>query len=149
VFAENNTLDKALDYFSKGIKLSDEIYYIRGKAYTLLHSGECQLREDRFDEAQRCLEDALEIFTKIEDHLGLVYTKITIGTLNLLQQNWEKAKDYFLSSVEILIEVDAAFYLGEVYTILSIIFININKAELAREFLKNAENTFNRLEKKV
>lgn len=147
VYTERGDLGKALRYFDKGIALSDEIHYIRGKAYTLLHSGECQLRENRFTDAQKYLEDALEIFTKIEDHLGIVYTKIIIGIINVIQQNWQKAKEYFLSCVEILTEVDASFYLGEVYLMLSIIYLNLNKAELAREFIKNAENTLQRIEK--
>jgi len=78
VYAEKNELDKAINFFNKGIKLSDEVYYIRGKSYTLLHLGEAQLRQKQYSDALLSLEEALEIFTRIEDHLGMVYSKINL-----------------------------------------------------------------------
>jgi tetratricopeptide (TPR) repeat protein/DNA-binding MarR family transcriptional regulator/GTPase SAR1 family protein len=147
VFAEKGDLDKALNFFNKGIKLSDEIYYIRGKAYTLLHHGEVQLRLKQFVDAQKTLERALEIFSKIEDHLGIAYSKICIGLINFFHQNWYKAKDHFQGCVNILMDTDTGFYLGEIYLGLSIIHSNLNNLSLMKEFRKNADNTFRNIKK--
>jgi tetratricopeptide (TPR) repeat protein len=142
VHAEKGELSIALNFFNKGVKLSDEIYYVRGKAYTLLHQGEVQLRQKQLIEAQKTLENALEIFTKIEDHLGLIYCKINLGLINFFNQNWLKAKDFFQACADIMVDIDADFYLGEVYLGLSIIHSNLNNISLMKEFKKNAENTF-------
>ena len=107
-------------------------------AYTLLHLGEVQLRQGLFKDANKTLEKALDIFTKIEDGLGVVYTKINFGIIEIKNQNWKKAKEYFLNSVEILNDLDASFYLGEVYLALSMVMSKMNNMDLANEFKANA-----------
>ena len=88
------------------------------------------------------LETALDIFTRIDDSLGLIYTKINYGIIYIKEQDWEKARDYFLSCVDILTEIDAEFYLGEVYLGLSTIFSKLNNTDLANEFKRNANTIF-------
>ena len=138
VHGENGVMDKATNFFLKGIGLCDDIFYIRGEAYTLLHLGEVQLRQGLFKDANKTLEKALDIFTKIEDGLGVVYTKINFGIVEIKNQNWVKAKEYFLSSVDILNDLDASFYLGEVYLALSMVMSKMNNIDLAKEFKNNA-----------
>lgn len=142
VYGEEGNMKKALDFFHKAITLSEEVFYIRGKAYTLLHAGESQIRLRNYQEAYKHLENALEIFTKIEDNLGLIYTKINFGIIHIKEQDWEKAQDYFLSCVEILNEMDAEFYLGEIYLGLSMISSKLNKMDLSNEFKRNANTIF-------
>jgi ATP/maltotriose-dependent transcriptional regulator MalT/DNA-binding MarR family transcriptional regulator len=148
VYAESGDLNKAINFFNKGISLSDEVYYIRGKAYTLLHLGEAQLRQKHYSDAQSALEESLEIFTQIEDQLGIVYSKINLGLLHMYNLNWDKAKDFNVSSIELLTELDVAFYLGEVYLSLSHIYSNLKNNELRKEFEKNAEFTFKNIQKR-
>jgi tetratricopeptide (TPR) repeat protein len=147
VYAENGELGRAYNFFKKGIKLSDEVYYVRGKAYTLLHQGELFIQRKQFKDSEKVLSDALDIFSRIEDHLGIVYTKINIGLINFFYQNWYKAKDYFQGCVDILIDLDVGFLLGEVYLGLSIIYSNLNNLELTKEFKKNADITFRNITK--
>jgi ATP/maltotriose-dependent transcriptional regulator MalT len=142
VYGEDGVMEKAMNFFNKGITLSEDIYYIRGKAYTLLHYGESYLRQGDLQNAQKLLENALDIFVKIEDSLGIIYAKINFGIIQLRERNWDKAKDYFLSCVDILTELDAEFYLGEIYLGLSVIFTKLNNVEMSNEFKRNANNIF-------
>ena len=70
--------------------------------------------------------------------MGIVYSKIIFGLVFIEESNWEMAKEYFMSCVDILNELDASFYLKEVYLGMSIILNKLNDTELANEFKRNA-----------
>jgi DNA-binding CsgD family transcriptional regulator len=93
---------RAGEYFGQALTLARALDTPHILAETLTRLGDWYLNSERPDEAERCLQDALAIFERTGDRLGVARTVDLLGTVSdiagdigLMRQRYERAADLF------------------------------------------------------
>lgn len=96
----------ALIHLNQAFKISQEIGDSSGEAALLLIMGNENLKQNKYDEAEKCLENSKSIFKRLGDESGLAGAMIILGTVNFIQGNIEGVSENFRKAVEKFQQLD-------------------------------------------
>ncbi|MDO8869778.1 MAG: tetratricopeptide repeat protein [Methanobacteriaceae archaeon] len=96
----------ALIHLSQAFRISKEIGDTSGEAALLLIMGNENLKQKKYDEAEKCLENSKSIFKRLGDESGLAGAMIILGTVNFIQGNIEGVSENFRKAVEKFQQLD-------------------------------------------
>ncbi len=96
----------ALIHLNQAFKISQEIGDSSGEAALLLIMGNENLKQKKYDEAEKCLENSKSIFKRLGDESGLAGAMIILGTVNFIQGNIEGVSENFRKAVEKFQQLD-------------------------------------------
>ncbi|PKL68864.1 MAG: tetratricopeptide repeat-containing protein [Methanobacteriales archaeon HGW-Methanobacteriales-1] len=96
----------ALIHLSQAFRISKEIGDASGEAALLLIMGNENLKQKKYDEAEKCLENSKSLFKRLGDESGLAGAMIILGTVNFIQGNIEGVSENFRKAVEKFQQLD-------------------------------------------
>jgi tetratricopeptide (TPR) repeat protein len=96
----------ALIHLSHAFKISKEIGDESGQAALLLIMGNENLKQKKYDEAEKCLNHSKSLFNRLGDESGLAGAMIILGTVNFIQGNIEGVSENFRKAVEKFQQLD-------------------------------------------
>lgn len=96
----------ALIHLSQAFRISKEIGDESGEAALLLIMGNENLKQKKYDEAEKCLENSKSLFKRLGDESGLAGAMIILGTVNFIQGNIEGVSENFRKAVEKFQQLD-------------------------------------------
>jgi len=92
---KNKDFDKALQFGTRGLELSEKSGYKKGKAKSLQSIGNAYLFQDIYEKATEYLSKSLKIFEELEIKAGIATIYNNLGLVNQYQGNYSKAEDFF------------------------------------------------------
>jgi ATP/maltotriose-dependent transcriptional regulator MalT/DNA-binding MarR family transcriptional regulator len=105
---------KARECFVDGLKIAEDINFMKGQGYLLLHLASCFEGE----KAQEYLEIALKTFDRIDDGLGIAYASSNLALYYLQNREKEKASTYLNESKGLIENLDLPYYLDLVNSLI-------------------------------
>lgn len=139
VYAEQNMLKEALSYF----KMSANIYSKKkgwGYANNVNNVGQVYMMLNQMDSAKYYLNEAIDIWIKLNDVQGQAMTYHNLGNLYAAQKNFSEAEQHLQKSL------DLSYNMGDSYGItinlgaLSRLAIAMGNKEKGRKYLNESVN---------
>lgn len=96
-----NNSNLAISNFEKSIKLSIRIGDIYNQGINFVHLGEEYLKNSHFTETKKYIDKAEEIFTELNDKLGMADIYKIKAKLYKKQRNWDGGNLYFKKAIDI------------------------------------------------
>jgi tetratricopeptide (TPR) repeat protein len=101
IFYYSGELDKALEYFTKALKLATELDNKEGMAAELGNIGAIYLAKGELDKALDYTKKALKLFEELGRKEGIAILLRNIGNVNLDKGEYEKALEYFEKALKL------------------------------------------------
>jgi tetratricopeptide (TPR) repeat protein len=176
IYEEWDKLDQALEYHQKALKVRQEMGNESEIASTLNNIANVQTAitenkfsslygEDwidtivrhkdhdtllnKFKEAQKNQEKALEIRKKMDDKAGIAASLNNIGTIQMYSGNFNKAKDYFNEALKINNEINNAKESATNLLGIGRCYEYLNKYETALSYYRRGEKIAKKIEDKA
>ncbi|MBN2664094.1 MAG: hypothetical protein JXR68_10635, partial [Bacteroidales bacterium] len=115
-------------------------------ANTLLLIAQSYLEQGISDIAGDKVFDALDLYSKIDDSIGIAKSYLIFGTSYMLE-NENIAIDYFLQAKAIFARFANELYLAKTYSLLAKAYLELDRSDLSIEYLFDALSIFNSLQK--
>jgi signal transduction histidine kinase len=91
-----NRFDEAYDYIVKSLDISRKFYGDEHIADTLSTMGSICNKLRRWDEAEKCLSQALNLLNQEDDKVGYINTLLNLATMHIEQEQYEQSHQYLL-----------------------------------------------------
>ncbi|MCF6365719.1 MAG: tetratricopeptide repeat protein [Bacteroidales bacterium] len=98
----NQCSDSALYYAEKALQLSKTLKYKKGTAYSYLSLGSVSIVEGKLDKSFDCFMNALNIFEKDNDSIGISKSYLKLGYTYYHLKEFTKAQKYNMLSLQFL-----------------------------------------------
>ncbi|OHD10377.1 MAG: hypothetical protein A2086_02270 [Spirochaetes bacterium GWD1_27_9] len=98
-------IDKALDYYNKSLKISQEIGYKLGISYSYGQIGNIYYQKGEYEESIKFYNKSLKISQEIGYKLGISASYHNIGIIEQKRGEINKALDYYYKSLKIKEEI--------------------------------------------
>lgn len=115
-------------------------------ANTLLLIAQSYLEQGISDIAGDKVLSALDLFSKIDDSLGIGRSFLILGT-SYMSENEDFAIEYFLNAKNIFMQFADELYLAKTYSLLAKAYLELDETELSIEYLNKALSIFISLQK--
>lgn len=115
-------------------------------ANTLLFIAQAYLEQGIPDIAGDKVQDAIEIYRKIDDSIGVANSYQLLG-LSYMFENEEKAIEYYLRSEDIYVQFASEFNLAKTYLLLGKAYLSLEKTDFALDYFTKAKTIFTSLNK--
>ncbi len=127
--------DSALFYFKKALKIRTDLNMNRRVAASEMSIGKTLIELKRYDEAERSLNHALQIFKKLNEQTGIIFTNLSLANAIIRQGNPE---GFTLAdkTLKMAIKIDNPNLLSFVYGRLSDIYAYSDNYQKAYEYQK-------------
>lgn len=133
VHFEMNNLERAKEYFQKGIALAEGIDDLHIKAFNLQKLGLIAKSQNRFDEALEYYEACKYLYEKLSNRRDLLQVSTNIGYVYLETNQYQKAIEQFRESVNNTQESDNKTNYCHALAGLSQAFINLSMFGKAKD----------------
>ncbi|MBI9036731.1 MAG: tetratricopeptide repeat protein [Bacteroidales bacterium] len=114
--------EKAIEYCIRALELATRLNYKHGEGLAAFYLGKCYLKSDKFDEALKYNNVALQIFEERDNDTMMAQTEIEAGLINFMKPNIEQAVGHFSRAKDLYsqqndsVGISVAFYnLGRCY----------------------------------
>ncbi len=97
---KNSHNDSLKILLTEGLALFDNTGYLKGRATLLLMLSGIYNEEMHVNAARKAIEEALNIFTRINDKTGVARCQLNLGQLEGVQGNYDIAISYFLKALK-------------------------------------------------
>jgi signal transduction histidine kinase len=97
---KNSHNDSLKTLLTEGLERFDNTGYQKGKATLLLMLSGIYNEEMQVNAARKAIEEALNIFTRINDKTGVARSQLNLGQLEGVQGNYDIAISYFLKALK-------------------------------------------------
>lgn len=111
-FAHLGRLDEARVHLENAVRLAEETGQPRSSAYALTSLAEIMLRAGGVDQAREHCFRALEVFTGLEDRVGMSAAYANLGMAERASGNLHASEEYFSESLSALEGMDVPRSLG-------------------------------------
>jgi tetratricopeptide (TPR) repeat protein len=139
-YSSVNNSKLAIYYLKESIKLSDKIGYIYYKGINIVHLAEEYLKKDNFNKTKFYIIQAEEIFSKLEDKLGLADIYRLKAKLFKKLKRWEESEIFFKKAIKIYSQQGDRLNEGESYYEWGDMFISKKDVDSARKRLIKSKN---------
>ncbi len=131
---------QSLKYADSALILSKQISFNKGIALSYTHKTYAQIRLGKYDEALININKALTVYEIIGDKGAVAKNYATIAHIYYSKQNYQKAVEYTLKSIEIREKNNISDNLEINYMTLGVIYTEQGKYEEAlKMFIKSSE----------
>lgn len=134
--------DSAFLYAQKGLNISDEISFTRGRNLCLNALGNAFDQRGDFNSAMKCYEERFEIVSKLKDSIGIAESLDNISTINYRWGNNEKAIEQREKANAIYLRYNEPKSLALGYYWLGSIYQSLSDYEKALQLFMKALKTF-------
>ncbi|WP_298136663.1 tetratricopeptide repeat protein [Flavobacterium sp.] len=93
--------EKALTILKDSETLSSELNYKKGKAYSLLFSGNTLLNKAEYTNALHYFQKSLDLYKELKDKKGIANSSFNFGRSNFFLGEYDKALKYFKETISI------------------------------------------------
>jgi tetratricopeptide (TPR) repeat protein len=145
LYTHKNEYDNALMVYDRSIAIALSINYLYAldvsylsKAYIFAQTGDFKL-------ADAFAAKAMEVAFKINDRLSIADIYKIKGIIDRNQKKFETAESYFRTSIRINQELENILNEAETYYEFSLMYVELNKSQEARELLNRALDNFRRI----
>ncbi|UCG70897.1 MAG: tetratricopeptide repeat protein [Thermoplasmata archaeon] len=139
-------LNKSIESHNKAIELAEKTGYIRIKAYSLSNVAEVLIKKNQLEKAAGYLSNAIDIFEKIDEKIGMSFSLTHMAYLHRIQKDWEKSEEYVQKSIDICTFYDIPYHLGDAIYEHALLHKDKGERKKAEEKLKGSLNIFKRLD---
>lgn len=105
--------EKALEFFEKSIEMARRTGEVRMRAFGLSNAASCYIGKGELKKALEYLNEAEDIFTKLEDKPAIASIYIHRGCIHKAERRWRESEESFQRSMEISKEAGADYHLGD------------------------------------
>jgi len=139
---------KAIDYYNKSLKISEELRDKNGIAICLGNIGVVFNEQGNVKEALRYNKKTLKVFEELEDQRGIASTLNNIGIIYKKQFNYVESIFYLKKSLKIKEEIGDKKGIANSLINIGNIYKNQNKSEKAFTYYKKSLNIYEVIEDK-
>ncbi|MGB9635636.1 MAG: tetratricopeptide repeat protein [Thermoplasmata archaeon] len=134
--------EKASEYFRETVNQSKKMGETLTYTYGLINLGSCYIHLSKIEEAEKLLDEARMLVTKLENRyaLGILYS--ILGRLNAAKMNWELAKENFANAISTLEALNLRLNLAWTYTYIADMYIAKGDEGIAATYLDKAKDIF-------
>tara|TARA_R110002073_G_scaffold72537_1_gene177402 strand:- start:397374 stop:399314 length:1941 start_codon:yes stop_codon:yes gene_type:complete len=132
-------IEGSLVYSNQAMVLSDEIPYLRGKAYALKNIGLAKYYEGNYFEVLDNWKKSLETFEIIKDSLGIANTTGNLGAVFYSQGSHERALEYYFRSLDISEKLNDPLRITTALVNIGGVYSQIPDYEKALEYFRKIE----------
>jgi tetratricopeptide (TPR) repeat protein len=131
-------VDDARSYLENAVRLSADTGQPRMRANALMSLADVLVKSgDAHSASERCFE-ALEVFTELDDPLGVSSAYASLGAIERLSGNLDMSEEYHIESVKALEGTDAPRALAQKKVELGVFLAERGERERAVEMLKES-----------
>ena len=134
VHQHHKNLDKSIEYFSRGLKLAEEINNQPGIAMTLNNMGASYEQQKNYDQALTCFKRCLEIRNSLGEQLGQISVLANIGSVYQRKGDLKQAMDFQMKSLKIAEEIGYGQGIASVLNNIGSIYLLQGKVNMATEY---------------
>ncbi len=129
-----NDYKKALLYIDLSEKLSSSLQYDKGTAEIKYYKALIYTQKDDYYNAYDNYSKALQIFSQLNDSLGIAKVNNSIGLIEIKRGNYSKGLKYSLSAIDIFERRNLRFELSLAYNNLAEAYFNTKQFDKALDF---------------
>ncbi len=146
VYTIKNDWEKAVEYYKKSEAISRENKLPNTLAWTLFNLGQAYIHLEKFDVAEKSLDESLELFETQQDRLGESGVRIRYGQLCIERGDIETGVQYLKEGTATLKELNMLQYLADYTHELGKAEIELGDFESAKEHFTEALKIYERIE---
>ncbi len=146
VYTIKDEWEKAVEYYKKSEKISREGKLPNALAWNLFNLGQAYTDLKKFNDAEKALDESLELFETQQDRLGESGVQIRYGLLWIERGDIERGAQYLKDGIEVLRELDMLKYLADYTHELAKAEIELGEYESAEEHLNEALEIYERID---
>jgi two-component system sensor histidine kinase/response regulator len=141
--------DSAIYYYSMGINIARNIHYDKGVAYGLMQTADIYYGRGNYAIAQQNLNDAIAIYTRLNDMNGISDCYNVFGNLYDQTGQYEKALKYLNKSLKIRVRANDQSGMARIYLGMGNIYDNSGHPSAALDYYFKALFINTKLHKKL
>ena len=133
--------EKALEYYEKSLKISEEIGYKKGMESSYSYIATIYLSNNNYKKALEYNEKTFKIYEEVGDKRGMMRYLGNIGGIYKRMSNYEKAREYFEKSLKISEEIGDKKGMEISYSLIGGMYIDQGNNEKALEYFEKSLKT--------
>jgi tetratricopeptide (TPR) repeat protein len=114
-YIQSNRPDKAIEYYEKKVRLTEEIGWAGELAMGLHNLSWAYLKKGDIDKSMNYVEKALYISKRLRDKYSLANCYSTLGAIFRNKRNWEKSTGNYSKAIKIAREIGNTEVLSHTY----------------------------------
>ena len=133
--------EKALEYYEKSLKISEEIGYKKGMESSYSYIATIYLSNNNYKKALEYNEKTFKIYEELGDKRGMMRYLGNIGGIYKRMSNYEKARECFEKSLKISEEIGYKKGMEISYSLIGGMYIDQGNNEKALEYFEKSLKT--------
>ncbi len=129
---------RAIDLFTKSLKLRVEIGDKRGEASCINNMGAIYTDQEESDKALECYKRSLKIREELGEKDGMAASYNNIGAIYAQKKENTLAIEYYTRSLKLREEIDDKIGIGTAYNNMGTIYVNLNDIDKARYYFNKS-----------
>lgn len=146
-YSRADSIQPALECYSKSNLLNDELGWKREKCQNLSMVGNLYVRLEEYEPAAKALVETIEIAEEIDEQHTFYSAKRMLAGLYVVTEDYDRAEKAYLETLEwvdtALIDEAKKGMRANVYYDLAILYGNLEQYEMSRKYLELAIEDYN------